>query len=330
MDSLGGFKVGDKVRCHLTEKPDDADEYWIVDKAGFVGTVEDFCAGGQKFAPRWDALILSDGNYYRPHWLTLVTPEFKVGDRVKVEKRGEPGVGPGWDPVMEQNVGRSGVVTGIHDKGKNWLRVKVDGGNNNFFYGSDGQGWVYPVEHLSKIPDAPKVNHEPRHGTVLTFKDGNLTACGPADKAIGVLQKHGTVEDEDMDEHDELLTLRAERDSERRWAAHWKGVADSREDQFKRATEAELVSARLGADLDNAENVNALLERELQNTKVQRDGWIEEAARSKKDSRQYCADAFDAETSRDRALRIRNMALFVGASCVGSAGYVLYSLWGVI
>jgi hypothetical protein len=87
MDSLGGFKVGDTVRCiHRTQPPDASDgaeTWWQPSKEGHVGKIERIVRmGDDPFGPRWDYLVVG-GNFYRPHWLEKVSVgSFKVGDRV--------------------------------------------------------------------------------------------------------------------------------------------------------------------------------------------------------------------------------------------------------
>ncbi len=131
-------------------------------------------------------------------------------------------------------------------------------------------------------------------------------------------------------EHDELIQLRAERDSERRWAAHWKAIADRSEDHFKRCVEAEVAVAAASDALETADSKIADLEGQIRTLTHVRDGWVEESARDKRSRNEAQGAAHDALVARDKAIRARNIGLTVASSVLGSAGYVLYSCWGLL
>jgi hypothetical protein len=335
MDSLGGFKVGDTVRCiHRTQPPDASDgaeTWWQPSKEGHVGKIERIVrTGDDPFGPRWDYLVV-DGNFYRPHWLEKIS-DLKVGDRVRLLEAPD-----GQEDRRPDLVGRTGtVVRKTYDQ---LTDVAIKG---------EAHDWCFSPGRLEKISDAPakpvasfvSTCFDPAYkspfDSLFRYKSSDYSPFTQVYDFKSLLSPNLYTKEPvrtvmpkpsappAISEHDELIQLRAERDSERRWAAHWKSVADSREDQFKRMTEAEVACAAATDTLEEQDQEISALKTENRALKVCRDDWMKDAAESRREKLEAQAGWGRAAVERDRALRVRNMSL--AGLLVGAAGVVYQAL----
>jgi hypothetical protein len=333
MDSLGGFKVGDKVRCiHRTQPPDASDgaeTWWQPSKEGHVGKIERIVrTGDDPFGPRWDYLVV-DGNFYRPHWLEKIsdatpssTAPLKVGDRVRLLRAPD-----GQEDRRPDLVGRTGtVVRKTYDQ---LTDVAIKG---------EAHDWCFSPGRLEKISDAPapakpvdpyaapigKAIHESLADALFSFSKPwptkSLFDLGPN---LYTSQPMRTVQPKES-EHDELLRLRVEVKHERMWGDHWKSIANAKDDHFKRATEAEVACAAATDTLEAQDQEISALKTENRALKVCRDDWMGATAKAKHEKHEACVRETDAILARDSALRVRNMSL--AGLLVGAAGVVYQAL----
>jgi hypothetical protein len=324
MDSLGGFKVGDTVRCiHRTQPPDASDgaeTWWQPSKEGHVGKIERIVrTGDDPFGPRWDYLVV-DGNFYRPHWLEKIS-DLKVGDRVRLLDAPD-----GQEDRRPDLVGRAGTVHRVYGV---IADVSIEGEPHN---------WCFSPGRLEKISDAPapakpvdpyaapigKAIHESLADALFSFSKPwptkSLFDLGPN---LYTSQPMRTVQPKES-EHDELLRLRVEVKHERMWGDHWKSIANAKDDHFKRATEAEVACAAATDTLEEQDQEISALKTENRALKVCRDDWMKDAAESRREKLEAQAGWGRAAVERDRALRVRNMSL--AGLLVGAAGVVYQAL----